>query len=259
MTMLTGALIIAAVLLVSVALLYVAVTHWGCDWGARPAECARDLPGDDFLADGPPTRTVMTRAISIAAPPETVWPWLAQLGRGAGWYSYDLLDNGRRVSARHIVSWIPEPALGDASPIGYLRHIEPGRSLVWWIRGVSFAGAVARLAVAIVVEAEGGGSRLIIRNSADAVGSAARPALAVFRFVDSIMAQRQLLGIRRRAQEHGTRNSDPDQPETGARDQYQLYETVYASGEAAGVRGKEGAAQSRELAIEDGVIAPPDR
>ena len=60
-------------------------------WGATPEEVSRQLPGDDLVQR--PTFNA-TRAISIAAPPEAVWPWLVQVGTTrAGWYSYDLLDN----------------------------------------------------------------------------------------------------------------------------------------------------------------------
>jgi hypothetical protein len=214
------------------------------------------MPGDAFLEGGPSRRLAMTRAITINAAPEIVWPWLAQLGRGAGWYSIDWLDNGRLDSARHIVTWIPAPELGDASPIGYLHHIEQGESLVWWVRGVRFAGATARLVVDIRLLAEGEQSRLVIRNSADATGAMAAPALLLFRFIDSIMAIRQLQGIRTRVECFGARDHNPDTPETGAKDQYQRYEVIYASGERAGVRGKEQAAKWRQSAVEDGVIDP---
>jgi hypothetical protein len=98
------------------------------------------MTGDAYLAGGPAVRAIMTRAISLRKPPEVVWPWLAQIGRGAGWYSYDLLDNGGKTSARHLVSWIPEPQPGDATVIGYLRYLEPGRELVWWAGGNNFWG-----------------------------------------------------------------------------------------------------------------------
>jgi len=228
--------------------------RWGARWGSTPAERAREMPGDEYFEGSSPARVVMTRAISISAPPEQVWPWIAQLGRGAGWYSIDRLDNGRRTSAWHIVSWIPEPRLGDATAIGYLRHVVAGRSLAWWVNGVRFVGSRSRLTTYFGLHAEGRGTRLIGRMSADAVGPAAPIALLVFRAVDSIMARRQLLGIRDRVEHHEAGNANPRDPETGARDQYQFYEVLYATGESAGVAGKEDGARWRRSAIEDGIL-----
>jgi hypothetical protein len=55
------------------------------------------MPGDDPV---PEPSFNATRAITIAAPPEQVWPWIVQLGTGrAGFYAYDLFDNGTRPSA----------------------------------------------------------------------------------------------------------------------------------------------------------------
>lgn len=228
--------------------------EWGSNWGSTAEERDAGMPGDTFFEGGPARRLAMTRAVTIQAEPEIVWPWLAQMGRGAGWYSYDWLDNGGKTSARHIVSWIPESELGDASPIGYLRHLQPGQSMVWWLKGLRFAGATARLVVDISLTRQAHQSRLVIRNSADAAGVMAGTALLIFRFIDSIMAIRQLVGIRNRVECFGARTENPETPETGAKDQYQLYETIFASGEWAGRRGKEHAAKWRQSALKDGVI-----
>src|SRR5687767_14587951 len=70
-------------------------------WGATEQEVGSPLPGDD-LVPRPTFRA--TRAITINASPERVWPWLVQVGLGrAGWYSYDLLDNLGRRSSRRIL------------------------------------------------------------------------------------------------------------------------------------------------------------
>lgn len=56
-------------------------------WGAGPSEVAEAPPH-------PRSGTSRsTRAITIAAPPEEVWPWLVQMGeeRG-GWYSHDRIE-----------------------------------------------------------------------------------------------------------------------------------------------------------------------
>ncbi len=230
--------------------------RWGTRWGSTPDERARALPGDEFLDGGPSNRVVLTRAISVNAPPERVWPWIAQLGRGAGWYSIDWLDNGRRVSAWHIVSWIPEPRLGDATAIGYLRHMDQGRTLAWWVDGVSFPGGRARLGSCFCVEAEGNGTRLMSRMTADATGPTARIVLLLFQAVDSIMATRQLIGLRDRIEYNEAAHPKLRDPETGLRDQYQLYEILYAGGDRAGIAGKESGAKWRESAIRDGVLAP---
>ena len=81
----------------------------------------------------------------------------------------------------------------------------------------------------------------MIRMSADADGLMAQPALWVFRLIDSIMACTQLRRLKERVETHRARSSDPEHPETGSRDQFQYYEAIYASGERAGVQGKEDA------------------
>ncbi len=233
----------------------VVLARWGMQWGATAEERAARMPGDEFLVDPRPARVVMTRAVSIDAPPATVWPWLAQLGRGAGWYSFDRLDNGGRESARHVVSWVPPLALGDASPVGYLRRVDPGSGFTWWSYGVRFLGASQRGSYDVHLRADGSTSRLVIRWTSDATGVLARPALWAFCVIDSIMSIRQLKGIRQRAERHDARTSDPERPETGARSQFQHYEIIYASGERAGIPGKERAEHWHRKAIEDGVIA----
>lgn len=69
-------------------------------WGATPEEQRARMPGDDVVADATDHGTMAT---TIDAPPEAIWPWLAQMGCDrAGFYSWDLLDNGGRPSAKEI-------------------------------------------------------------------------------------------------------------------------------------------------------------
>ena len=226
---------------------------WGMRWGATPAEREAVMAGDALLEEDAwdRRRLVMTRATSVGVWPETVWHWVAQLGRGAGFYSYDRIDNGGKTSARHIVSWVPTLALGDASAIGYLRHVEPGVELVWWVPGERFLGAETRMVIDARLAPDADRTRLTIRVSGDARGRSARPVLWLFAVVDSLMARRQLLGIRDRAEAFGARLEDPERPETGARDQFQRYEVVFAAGDRAGVPGKERAGLWHERAIHD--------
>jgi len=223
-------------------------------WGATPAEIASAGTGDDWFEGVVGSRLRMTRAISIEAPPEAVWPWLAQMGRGAGWYSYDRLDNGGRASARHIVRWIPEPRPGDAAAIGYIRHLEPGHEITWWSGDKAFLGARTWSLWRYRVISEGAGSRLTMRVDARAVGATRWLVVLLLPVIDSVMAVPQLRNLKDRVELHGVRVEEPDNSETGERDQYQANHAIYASGEEAGIPGREAARESRVSAEADGLV-----
>lgn len=61
------------------------------NWGSTRQEQQADLPGDEWISN--PVRT-NTRALTIQAPVEEIWPWLIQMGadRG-GLYSYTWLES----------------------------------------------------------------------------------------------------------------------------------------------------------------------
>jgi len=81
---------------------------------ATVLERRRPLPADAMIPD--PIFT-STHAITIDAPPEQVWPWIAQMGAGrAGWYSWDAIDNGGRPSATTINSVLQTVVPGDIMP-----------------------------------------------------------------------------------------------------------------------------------------------
>jgi len=101
-------------------------------WGVDPSETEKALPGDDLVPDA---TAVDTRSIDIAAAPETVWPWLVQMGYGrAGWYSYDQFDMDK-PSADRILPEFQALAVGDlvrTHPGGgfEVKDLDPGRTLV---------------------------------------------------------------------------------------------------------------------------------
>jgi hypothetical protein len=67
------------------------VRPWFLNWGAAGKDRTRPVLGDDAWIGGVVTGT---RAITIEAPPEKVWPWLVQIGQDrAGFYSYSWLEN----------------------------------------------------------------------------------------------------------------------------------------------------------------------
>jgi hypothetical protein len=81
---------------------------------ATALEKRRPLPVDAIIPD--PIFT-STQAITIDAPPERVWPWIAQMGGGrAGWYSWDAIDNGGTPSSPSIIPAFQAVARGDIMP-----------------------------------------------------------------------------------------------------------------------------------------------
>ena len=82
---------------------------------APPQERKRSLPADLLIPD--PAAIVM-HAVTIAAPPEYVWPWLVQMGSGrAGWYSYDWVDNNGHTSATEIIPSLQHVAVGGRAAV----------------------------------------------------------------------------------------------------------------------------------------------
>lgn len=132
---------------------------WASRWGATDDEVAAAMPGDELIPGG----GAVTRAITIGAPPERVWPWLVQLGWGrAGWYSYDWLDNDGRPSADRIIPELQELRVGDMLPMlpGWgppVRRLDPGRLLVVGDPATGMTGCF------LLTPAATGGTRLIVR------------------------------------------------------------------------------------------------
>ncbi|HET7601264.1 MAG TPA: SRPBCC family protein [Gemmatimonadales bacterium] len=78
--------------------LYLGVVRpWNRHWGTIDAELVRRMPGDEVVER--PTY-VTTRAVTIYAPPEAVWPWIAQMGElpRAGFYTSEWM--GRLLGLR---------------------------------------------------------------------------------------------------------------------------------------------------------------
>jgi len=95
-----GSLVVLAAVAAAVAAYLGLIRPWHVRWRATKDEVGHPMPGDGILGPG---TGFTTRAVTIRAPTDQVWPWLTQLGYGrAGWYSYDWLDNDGRRSAEEI-------------------------------------------------------------------------------------------------------------------------------------------------------------
>jgi len=178
--------------------------RWHLHWGATPTEIAEALPGDDTL---PHAQYRSTRAITIEAPPEAVWPWLVQAGcRRAGFYSNDLLDNLGHPSARTIVSdlqhlevgqWVPmSPSSSPSDVTAFKVHsFEVNRWLLWGKPDSTWAWQLTRT--------DSGGTRLVTRIHAARDWN--HPLMAILgvvlmEFGDFAMLRRMLRGIKERAE-----------------------------------------------------------
>jgi hypothetical protein len=128
----------AALLAVLVAAYILWLRPWHRTWGATGAEAGRPMPGDTTVAG---SGFVATRAVTIDAPPDKVWPWLAQMGRGrAGFYSYDRIVRALGIqdgpSAAGLLPGRETIAVGDEIPAGVgpgakVLTADAGSSLVW--------------------------------------------------------------------------------------------------------------------------------
>jgi hypothetical protein len=107
---------------------------WTRRWGTTPAERAATLPGDEQV---PEPGIEMTRAVTIDAPPEQVWPWIAQIGQDrGGFYSYTWAENLAGCHMRNADRVHPEwqqRTVGETVLLHPLAGIplsrfEPGRS-----------------------------------------------------------------------------------------------------------------------------------
>jgi len=173
-------------------------------WGATVAEAARAMPGDDLVRAA---QYRSTRAITIAARPAAVWPWLVQVGcTKAGFYSNDLLDNQGRPSATVIIAEFQhlEPgqlvkmtrtATAEAGTAFTVNAFSAGQWLLWSKADSTWAWTLEPLAA--------GGTRLVTRVRARYDWS--RPlagfiAMILMEFGDFAMLRRMLRGIKARAE-----------------------------------------------------------
>ena len=180
--------------------------RWCLTWGARGDEVDANLAGDELLPDA---GLVTTRAVTVDAPPEAIWPWLVQMGSGRGGaYTYDWIENllGLNMhSADEILPQYQHIAVGDELPTGPGRPgmtvevLDPPRTLAVQVANQNWVWIFALVP-------QGGSTRLISRNriATSALSPAGRLFYTVFMEPGSlVMESKMLLGIKQRAERTG--------------------------------------------------------
>jgi hypothetical protein len=177
-------------------------------WGATDEESEGPLPGDNLIENAD---LIATRAITIRASAEQVWPWIAQLGQGrGGFYSYDFLENlvGCDIhSADRIVPEWQDVVGGDevrfAPAVGLaVASLEQGRSLV--LRGGVPIGNTTPpydFTWAFVLRDEPDKTtRLLVRERYAYTRAWARLIVEPTEVLSFVMSQKMLRGIKERAE-----------------------------------------------------------
>ena len=163
---------IFAGLIVLAVLVIVALTPWMDRWGATDMEIAATYPGDELLLE---PASFVNRAITINAPPASIYPWLVQLdAKKGGWYSYTWLEtyllNCRMVNADRIHEEWQQLKVGDevhmcpnepAPPPYLVAQIHPDQAIVL---GHQENGKWVDLYQFVIVPQADGTSRLILRT-----------------------------------------------------------------------------------------------
>jgi hypothetical protein len=109
---LTGALLVIIIL----SLTFMLLPKWIETYGATQGEVNDTYPGDEIL---PSPVIQWTHAITVKAPVEKTWPWIAQIGQSrGGFYSYTFIENlisrdNSFINAERILPEFQEPQPGE--------------------------------------------------------------------------------------------------------------------------------------------------
>jgi hypothetical protein len=175
---------------------YAFVVHpWHLRWGATDEEVGKPLPGDELV---PNPAIESTRSITVNAPVEEVWPWLAQIGQDrGGFYSYEWLENLAGCRMRNADRIHPEWQHREVGERVFLHpafglkvtSFEPGRAIVLEGWGPF-----------VVEPIDEKSTRVIIRSRVPRRLDVLLYYLLTFEIPHFIMERRMLKGIKERAE-----------------------------------------------------------
>jgi hypothetical protein len=179
------------------------------NWGASDREVEMALVGDAIV---PHADVEATRAITVAARADAVWPWIAQLGQGrGGFYSYERLENlvgcGIHNATRVHPEW-QSVEVGDEVKLHpqvpmRVELVTAGRALI--LRGGVPMGRVSApydFTWAFVLrDRPGGGTRLLVRERYGYSRAWASLVVEPTQLVSFVMSRKMMRGIKSRAEQ----------------------------------------------------------
>jgi hypothetical protein len=196
-----GTLLTAALIALSAAYGYTRFGRpWVINWGARQREVEQTMAGDELLRDA---SLQTTRAITIKATPEHVWPWLLQMGPRprAGVYTYDLIERLLGIDIKNSDRVMPEHQhldVGDEFALNQstgliVQDVQPQRFLV-------LQWTPARSTWTFGLYPEDGSTRLVSRNRLPGSGLSFWLMARLMEPASLVMERKMLLGIKQRAE-----------------------------------------------------------
>lgn len=170
------------------------IRPWHLRWGAEPEDEQRELPGDELL---PKNGTRILHAVTIDAPVEQVWPWLAQIGQDrGGFYSYEWLENLAGCEMHNADRIHPE---WQHRELGETVHLHPAGGLKVTVFEPGRALGLERWGTFALEHLGNDRSRLIARGGVPS-GVAAAAYGVLMEIPHFLMERRMLLGIKKRAE-----------------------------------------------------------
>jgi hypothetical protein len=116
------------------------VRPWMLNWGATSAERGAQLPGDEIV---PEARYVTTRAVTIDAPPASIWPWLVQMGQDrAGFYTHNWVERLLRSGIPDVNEIHPEWQGLEPGTLMRTNHDIGGNPTGWPVEAVDPGHAI---------------------------------------------------------------------------------------------------------------------
>ena len=185
------------------ALMIAELLPWMDRWGATEEELPASFAGDELV---PSPRLFYTRAVSVDAAPEEIYPWIVQLGADkAGMYSYTWIEallQCPQTNADRIHEEWQGLKMGDkvlmcpdenAPPAYEVAIIHPNQAIVL---GHQHNGIWSDVWQFILIPQANGTTRLVLRSRSSLEGWL----WDVIRPGEFIMARGMLLGIKQRAE-----------------------------------------------------------